>query len=90
MPDRPKLNEPFAVSEIWLDGFFSDARLDGETFRCTAFSMQSVPGTEGSHPVAVVRLGMTVKAARLFRDQLSEVLVGFVAKPVAHERRRPK
>lgn len=84
MIDEPDLYEPFAVQEIPLDGFFSDAHIhEGETFRCTAFSMQSVPGKEkASQPVAVVRLIMPLHAARHFIEQAMDVLA------VARERQR--
>lgn len=77
MPDEadPPLYEPFAVQEIAMDGFFSDARIQGDTFRCTAFSMQSVPGDGAqSHPVAVVRLIMTTRTARHFIEMATQVL----------------
>lgn len=77
MPEEitPPLYEPFAVQEIALDGFFDDAHVEGETFRCTAFSMQSAPGAGiQTQPVAVVRLIMTPRTARNFIDQASQVL----------------
>lgn len=95
MPDNdpseaPALFEPFAVQEIPLDGFFSDARIQGNTFRCTAFSMQSIPGDgTDSQPVAVVRLVMTTRAARQWIEMASAVLrEGAGRERVAKSRRR--
>jgi hypothetical protein len=87
--EDPPLFEPFAVQEIPLDGFFSDAHIQGDTFRCTAFSMQSVPGEgQQSHPVAVVRLIMTVRAARHFLEQAAAVLAESAAKGRSARSRR--
>lgn len=71
----PPLYEPFAVQEIPLDGFFDDAHIHEGSFRCTAFSMQSLPGGgKQVHPVAVIRLSMTLRAARHFADLIKELL----------------
>lgn len=71
----PPLYEPFAVQEIPLDGFFDDARIQNGSFRCTAFSMQSLPGAgKQTQPVAVVRLMMTVRSARHFCEIVTAVL----------------
>jgi hypothetical protein len=89
--DDPPLYEPFAVQEIPLDGFFSDARIQGDTFRCTAFSLQSLPGDgQQSHPVAVVRLIMSVRAARHFIEQAAAVLTqnGEATRTTKAQRRR--
>jgi len=73
--EDPPLYEPFAVQEIPVDGFFSDARIQGDTFRCTAFSMQSIPGDgQQAHPVAVLRLIMSTRTARHFLEQALAVL----------------
>jgi hypothetical protein len=62
-----RAEEPFAVQEIWLDGF-SGVHINGETLRCTAFS------TQDGHPVAVVKLIMTAQTAKLFIAQAREAL----------------
>jgi hypothetical protein len=84
----PPLYEPFAVQEIHLDGFFSDAHVDGETFRSTAFSMQSAAGEVSAQPVAVVRLIMPIRAARHYIEQATAVLLGEEAKMRSSGRRR--
>ncbi len=88
--EEPPLYEPFAVQEVFLDGFFSDAHIEGDTFRSTAFSMQSVPGEKSSHPVAVVRLIMPLRAARHFIEQATAVLSDGAAKTRAAGSRRRK
>jgi len=90
-PESPPLFEPFAVQEIYLDGFFSDAHIHQGTFRCTAFSMKSMPGNgEQSHPVAVLRLIMTSHTARHFIEQATDVLTesGVKTRAIKSQRRR--
>lgn len=78
-----RIEEPFAVQEIWLDGF-SGVHINGETLRCTAFS------TQDGHPVAVVKLVMTAHTARHWITQASATLnVKVDGIRAARSRRKP-
>lgn len=82
--------EPFAVQEVFLDGF-SGVHINGETLRGTAFSMRPDAVSGASHPAAVVRFVMTKKTARHFIDQLATILDLKIeqARP-ARDRRKPR
>ncbi len=62
-----RVDEPFAVQEIWLDGF-SGVHVHEETLRCTAFSVQD------GQPVAVIKLVMSLMTARHFVGQATDIL----------------
>lgn len=81
MPEDQPVEEPFAVQEIWLDGF-SGVHITGENLRCTAFSMH------GNQAVAVVKLIMNVQTARQFCSYAQTTLTEHRLKG-ARNRRKP-
>lgn len=61
MSNQEEIHEHYAVSEVWCDGT-ADFYVTGSVLKFTYYSLQKIPGMQGFHRVAVLKVARPISS----------------------------